>query len=163
GGRFTVGHGLEIDALREAGIAEADVFIASTDGDNTNLTIAQGASKQFGVPKVIVRVMDPARAEGYAEPGLHTIRPTKYAVEEVEEVGGVLGAPPPGPPPRRARRPGPPPASSDLPLPPAKASSCVLGRHPPASPAAGTRPTGGTTNRVRRDRRGRQGRVEPRA
>ena len=37
GGRFTVGHGLEIDALREAGIEEADVFIASTDGDNTNL------------------------------------------------------------------------------------------------------------------------------
>ena len=41
GGRFTVGHGLEIDALREAGIEEADVFIASTDGDNTNLVIAQ--------------------------------------------------------------------------------------------------------------------------
>ncbi|MEA2254637.1 MAG: trk/ktr system potassium uptake protein, partial [Solirubrobacteraceae bacterium] len=32
GGRFTVGHGLEIDALREAGIEEAEVFIASTDG-----------------------------------------------------------------------------------------------------------------------------------
>src|ERR687890_2127528 len=48
GGRFTVGHGLEIDALREAGIEEADVFIAATDGDNTNLTIAQIAAKQFG-------------------------------------------------------------------------------------------------------------------
>src|ERR671920_614150 len=41
GGRFTLGHGLEIDALHEAGIEEADVFIASTDGDNTNLTIEQ--------------------------------------------------------------------------------------------------------------------------
>ena len=59
GGRFTVGHGMEVDALREAGIEEADVFIASTDGDNTNLTIAQIAAKQFEVPKVIVRVMDP--------------------------------------------------------------------------------------------------------
>jgi trk system potassium uptake protein TrkA len=84
GGRFTVGHGLEIDALREAGIGEADVFIASTDGDNTNLTIAQIAAKQFGVPKVIVRVMDPARAEWYAEQGLHTICPTKYAIEMFE-------------------------------------------------------------------------------
>jgi trk system potassium uptake protein TrkA len=84
GGRFTVGHGLEIDALREAGIGEADVFIASTDGDNTNLTIAQIASKQFGVPNVIVRVMDPARAEWYAEQGLHTICPTKYAIEMFE-------------------------------------------------------------------------------
>jgi trk system potassium uptake protein TrkA len=77
GGRFTVGHGLEIAALRE----EAEVFIASTDGDNTNLTIAQLASKRYGVPKVIARVMDPARAEWYAEQGLHTICPTRYAIE----------------------------------------------------------------------------------
>src|ERR671923_2919908 len=70
GGRFTVGHGLEIDALREAGIGEADVFIASTDGDNTNLTIAQIASKQFGVRAVIARVMDPARAAWYGEQGV---------------------------------------------------------------------------------------------
>jgi trk system potassium uptake protein TrkA len=57
------------------------VFIASTDGDNTNLTIAQLASKRYGVPKVIARVMDPARAEWYAEQGLHTICPTRYAIE----------------------------------------------------------------------------------
>ena len=84
GGRFTVGHGLEIAALREAGIEEAEVFIASTDGDNTNLTIAQLASKRYGVPKVIARVMDPARAEWYAEQGLHTICPTSYAIEMFE-------------------------------------------------------------------------------
>jgi|SRR6187200_662378 trk system potassium uptake protein TrkA len=85
GGRFTVGHGLEIDALLEAGIDEAEVFIASTDGDNTNLVIAQIASKQYEVPRVIVRVMDPARAEWYAEQGLHTICPTRYAIEMFEE------------------------------------------------------------------------------
>src|SRR6059058_4982790 len=85
GGRFTVGHGMEVDAMLEAGIDEADVFIASTDGDNTNLTIAQIAAKRFEVPKVIVRVMDPARAEWYAEQGLHTICPTKYAIEMFTE------------------------------------------------------------------------------
>ena len=84
GGRFTLGHGLEIDALREAGIEEADVFIASTDGDNTNLTISQIAAKHYQVPRVIVRVMDPARAEWYAEQGLHTICPTSYAIEMFE-------------------------------------------------------------------------------
>src|ERR671922_54676 len=76
GGRFTLGHGLEIDALREAGIEEADVFIAATDGDNTNLTISQIAGKHYQVPRVICRVMDPARAEWYAEQGMHTICPT---------------------------------------------------------------------------------------
>ncbi len=84
GGRFTLGHALELEALREAGIDGADVFIAATDGDNTNLTIAQIAAKQFNVPKVIARVMDPARAEWYAEQGLHTICPTSYAVEMFE-------------------------------------------------------------------------------
>ena len=84
GGRFTVGHGMEMDALLEAGISDADVFIASTDGDNTNLVIAQIASKQYGVPRVIVRVMDPARAEWYERQGLRTICPTQYAVEMFE-------------------------------------------------------------------------------
>src|SRR3954451_10274963 len=53
GGRFTVGHAIEIEALGEAGIEQADVFIASTNGDNTNLVIAQIAQKQFKVPEVI--------------------------------------------------------------------------------------------------------------
>ena len=82
GGRFTVGHAIEIEALEEAGIAEADVFIASTDGDNTNLVIAQIAQRKFEVDRVIVRVMDPARATWYAEQGLHTICPTSAAITE---------------------------------------------------------------------------------
>ena len=91
GGRFTVGHGIEEDALREAGIAEADVFIASTDGDNTNLTIAQIAQKQYEVPHVIARVMDPARATWYAEQGLRTISPTKIAIELFESALSEVG------------------------------------------------------------------------
>ena len=85
GGLFTVGTALEIDALLEAGINEADVFIASTDGDNTNLTIAQIAAKRFGVEKVIARVADPARAAWYGEQGMHTISPTQHAIEMFEQ------------------------------------------------------------------------------
>jgi trk system potassium uptake protein TrkA len=85
GGRFTVGHGLEIDALREAGIEECDVFIAATDGDNTNLTISQIAGRQYEVPRVLCRVMDPARAEWYAEQGIRTICPTQYAILMFEQ------------------------------------------------------------------------------
>ena len=90
GGRFTIGQALEVDALREAGIEQADVFIASTDGDNTNLTIAQIAQKRFEVPRVIARVMDPARATWYAEQGLHTISPTKIAIEMFEQALGEV-------------------------------------------------------------------------
>ena len=81
GGQFTVGTALELEALVAAGIDHADVFIASTDGDNTNLIIAQIAQKQFGVERVLARVMDPARAAWYGEQGLHTISPTQHAIE----------------------------------------------------------------------------------
>jgi trk system potassium uptake protein TrkA len=84
GGQFTVGTALEIDALIQAGVERADVFIASTDGDNTNLIIAQIAQRRFGVDRVIVRVMDPARAAWYGEQGLRTISPTKHAIEMFE-------------------------------------------------------------------------------
>jgi trk system potassium uptake protein TrkA len=81
GGRFTVGTALEIEALLEAGIDRADVFIASTNGDNTNLVISQIAQKRFNVPKVVARVLDPGRASWYAEQGLETVCPTQTAIE----------------------------------------------------------------------------------
>ncbi len=85
GGQFTVGTALEIDALLEAGIERADVFIASTDGDNTNIIISQIAQRRFQVPTVIARVLDPLRAEWYGHQGLHTICPTKVAIEMLDD------------------------------------------------------------------------------
>ena len=85
GGSFTVGTALEIDALMEAGIDRADAFIASTDGDNTNLVIAQIAQRRFEVGRVVVRVLDPARAAWYEEQGLKTVCPTKLAIEMLDE------------------------------------------------------------------------------
>lgn len=81
GGQFTVGTALEIDALVAAGIDKADVFIASTDGDNTNIVISQIAQRRFNVPKVIARVLDPARANWYGQQGLHTICPTQTGID----------------------------------------------------------------------------------
>ena len=83
GGRFTIGTALEMDALTEAGIEEADVFIASTNGDNTNLVVSQIAQRRFDVPKVIARVLDPRRAAWYAEQGVQTICPTQIAIEQL--------------------------------------------------------------------------------
>jgi len=91
GGSFTVGTALEIDALMAAGIENADAFVASTDGDNTNLVIAQIAQRRFRIPKVVVRVLDPGRAKWYAEQGLQTICPTQTAIELLERA--VSGQP----------------------------------------------------------------------
>jgi trk system potassium uptake protein len=84
GGRFTVGTALEIDALLEGGIEDADAFVASTDGDNTNLVIAQIAKRRFNIERVVVRVLDPARAKWYAQQGLQTVCPTQTAIELLE-------------------------------------------------------------------------------
>jgi trk system potassium uptake protein len=85
GGRFTVGTALEVDALNESGIDRADACIICTDGDNTNLVVGQLARRRFEVEKVIVRVLDPLRAEWYREQGLETICPTQVAIEMLKE------------------------------------------------------------------------------
>src|SRR6202011_2659616 len=86
GGRFTVGAALEVDGLIEAGIEQADVFLAATRGDNTNLVIAQIAQRRFNVQRVGVRVSDPGRAAWYAEQGLLTISPTQQAIDQATRV-----------------------------------------------------------------------------
>ncbi|HET6548743.1 MAG TPA: NAD-binding protein [Solirubrobacter sp.] len=83
GGRFTIGTALEVDALIEAGVEDADVFIASTNGDNTNLVVSQIAQRRFKVDRVIARVLDPRRAAWYSEQGLRTICPTQIAIEQL--------------------------------------------------------------------------------
>ncbi len=84
GGRFTIGTAMELEALVEAGVDRADVFIASTNGDNTNLVIAQIAQRRFGVAKVVARVLDPRRAAWYREQGLETICPTQIAIDQLQ-------------------------------------------------------------------------------
>ena len=80
-GGFLVGHGMDLQLLREAGIEEADAVVVTTDGDNTNIVIAQAAQKHFQVPTVVVRVLDPARAQFYATRGLRIVCPTSAAIE----------------------------------------------------------------------------------
>ena len=94
GGRFTVGTALEVEALDAAGIQQADVVVCSTDGDNTNIVVAQIAKKRFQVPKVVVRVLDPYRAEWYSQQGLHTVCPTQVAIDMLTEA--VIGDAVPG-------------------------------------------------------------------
>jgi trk system potassium uptake protein len=84
-GSFVVGHGMDTDLLRHAGIEEADAVVVSTDGDNTNIVIGQVAQKRFGVQCVIARILDPARADFYAARGLRTVCPTKTAIDTLTE------------------------------------------------------------------------------
>lgn len=84
-GGFVVGHGMDSDVLKRAGIEDADAVVVATDGDNTNLVVAQIAQKRFGVSNVVVRVLDPGRAALYDSLGLRTICPTSRAIRALIE------------------------------------------------------------------------------
>jgi trk system potassium uptake protein len=92
-GGFVVGHGMDTQILLSAGIENADAVVVATNGDNTNLVIAQVAQKRFEVQCVVARILDPARAQFYAEQGLRTICPTQTAIDELTEVVRACSAP----------------------------------------------------------------------
>jgi trk/ktr system potassium uptake protein len=94
-GGFVVGHAMDSDVLERAGIADADAAVVSTDGDNTNLAVGQIAQKRYGVGCVVVRVLDPLRAEFYAKRGLRTICPTQTAISFLVEAVRACEAPTP--------------------------------------------------------------------
>lgn len=75
-GGYMVGDGTDEDVLASAGLADADAFVACTNGDNRNILSAQIAKYTFGVPRVICRIYDPARQKTYNELGLESISPT---------------------------------------------------------------------------------------
>jgi trk system potassium uptake protein TrkA len=84
-GGFIVGHGMDAEILRRAGVPDADAVVVATNGDNTNLVIGQVVEKRYAVPCVVVRVLDPARADFYAARGMRTICPTQTAISALAE------------------------------------------------------------------------------
>ena len=85
GGTALVGNGLDQEALKRAGIEEADAFVAVTQGDNRNVMAAQIAKHIFNVPKVVCRIYDPLRQELYQTLGLEAISPTTVFAQLLRE------------------------------------------------------------------------------
>ena len=94
-GGFVVGHGMDINVLREAGIEDADAVIVATNGDNTNIVVGQVVEKRFGIECVVVRLLDPARAGFYSEQGMRTVCPTSSAIEVLTEAARSCAVPQP--------------------------------------------------------------------
>ncbi len=84
-GGFVVGHGMDSRVLERAGAADADAAVVSTDGDNTNIVIGQVLQKRYEIPCVVVRILDPARADFYARRGMRTVCPTETAISVLLE------------------------------------------------------------------------------
>ncbi|MBA7697523.1 hypothetical protein ES703_106190 [subsurface metagenome] len=85
GGTALIGNGINEEALKRAGIEEADAFVAVTQGDNRNVMATQIAKHIFNVPKVICRIYDPLRQELYSTLGLETFSPTTIFAQILKE------------------------------------------------------------------------------
>ena len=68
--RTLSGNATDEDLLREAGAEEADVLLALTRDENTNLMVAQIAKVIFNVPKVLAIIYDPDREASFHELGI---------------------------------------------------------------------------------------------
>jgi len=84
-GTALLGSGTDEEALKRAGIEEADAFVAVTQGDNRNVMAAQIAKHIFNVPRVICRIYDPLRRELYSTLGLEAICPTTIFAQILKE------------------------------------------------------------------------------
>lgn len=93
GGDTIIGTGIDEDVLRRAGIEDANVFIAVTNGDNRNIMAAQVARTIFNIEHVIVRIYDPVREDTYRRLGLRTVCPTTtIAAMIIDLINDVLPA-----------------------------------------------------------------------
>jgi len=84
-GTALVGNGLDQEALKRAGIADTDMFIALTQGDNRNIMASQMARHVFSVPRAICRIYDPLRQEIFASLGIETFSPTTVFAEMLRQ------------------------------------------------------------------------------
>ena len=85
GGTALFGNGTDEESLKKAGVEEADVFVALTQGDNRNVMACQIAKHVFKVERVVSRIYDPLREEMYSALGLETISPTKIFAQLLKE------------------------------------------------------------------------------
>jgi trk system potassium uptake protein len=81
--KTVVGLGFDREILEEAGIKEADAFIAVSSGDNSNIVSARVAREHFHVPNVIARIYDPRRAEIYERLNIPTVATTTWGVKQI--------------------------------------------------------------------------------
>jgi trk system potassium uptake protein TrkA len=71
--RVFIGNAIDEGLLRDAGAEKADVMLALTRDENTNLMIAQIGRVLFNIPRVMAVVYEPQRVTYFQEAGIETL------------------------------------------------------------------------------------------
>jgi trk system potassium uptake protein TrkA len=84
------GTGCDQEQLRLAGIQHSGAFVAATNSDSVNMMAAEIAMRVYGVPRVVVRLYEPAHELSMKVLGLTYIDDASLSVQAIME---ALGAP----------------------------------------------------------------------
>ena len=86
-GRYLVIHGDGCDSRfqEDAGIRRADVFVATTGQDDSNLVSCEIAQSVFKVPRVIARVNNPKNLRIFRKVGIECVSSTTLIANLIEE------------------------------------------------------------------------------
>lgn len=86
-GRYLVIHGDGCDSRyqEDAGIRGADVFVATTGQDDSNLVSCEIAQRVFHVPRCIARVNNPKNERIFREVGIECVSSTTLIASLIEE------------------------------------------------------------------------------
>ncbi|GAA4285308.1 TrkA family potassium uptake protein [Brevibacterium daeguense] len=95
GAAWVLADACELSGLNEAGLDRADVVVAATGDDKTNLVLSLLAKMEFGVPRTVGRVNDPRNewlfdSNWGVDVAVSTPRLMTALVEEAVEVGGLV-------------------------------------------------------------------------
>lgn len=91
------GNGATVPVLEQAGIADCDLLLATTDSDEVNMVVALVGSEIFHVPRVIARLRDPGHEVGFSQIAGSdvervAINPDLAAVDKILSLMPVPGA-----------------------------------------------------------------------
>lgn len=86
-GQYLIIHGDGCDSRyqEDAGIRKADVFVAATGQDDTNLVACEIAQRVFHVPRSIARVNSPKNLRIFREVGIECVSSTTLIASLIEE------------------------------------------------------------------------------
>lgn len=85
------GDGCDSDFQRDAGIEEADIFVATTGQDDVNMVSCEIASLVFNVPRAIARVSNPKNNRIFRRIGIEVVSSTTI-ISRLIEMEATKGA-----------------------------------------------------------------------
>lgn len=86
-GRVMIIHGdcCDSDIMEDAGIRDADIFVATTGKDDDNLVACEVAAALFKTPRIIARVNNPKNERIFRKLGIEAISSTTIIARMIEE------------------------------------------------------------------------------